>query len=293
MRIAVVVATLGRQNEVEDLVSDLENQSRPPDEAVFCVIESQDAPRNLQASGMRTILCERKGSCAQRNIGIDSVIATNDVIVFMDDDFIPSPTYFSRLEEFFTRVPDAAGVTGQVLADGVTGPGLSRAEALEFIGADAAATDADADGIRPRRGLYGCNMAVRASALGDHRFDERMPLYGWLEDLDLSTRLAREGALYHSNALRGVHRGVKRGRTSGVRFGYSQIANPLYLLVRGRAPAHYALANILRNLAANLLHVSKPEPWVDRRGRLKGNALAAWDLLRGRLKPERILELRT
>jgi hypothetical protein len=123
------------------------------------------------------------------------------------------------------------------------------------------------------------------------RFDERLPLYGWLEDLDLSTRLSRRGTLYHASALRGVHRGVKRGRTSGVRFGYSQIANPLYLLVRGRAPVHYAFANICRNLAANLLRVSKPEPWVDRKGRLKGNGLAAWDLVRGRLKPERILEL--
>ncbi|MBK8199997.1 MAG: glycosyltransferase [Acidobacteria bacterium] len=289
MRIAVVVATLGRPVEAGELAMDLAAQTRPPDAVVFCVMEGADAPAGLDGICMRTIACARKGSCAQRNIGIDAVAESADVIVFMDDDFVPAADYFEQLERFMAAHKEAAGVTGEVLADGVTGPGLSREDALTLLGIDRAA--GNAGGVRRRRGLYGCNMAVRASAMGELRFDERLPLYGWLEDLDLSTRLSRRGTLYHASALRGVHRGVKRGRTSGVRFGYSQIANPLYLLVRGRAPVHYAFANICRNLAANLLRVSKPEPWVDRKGRLKGNGLAAWDLVRGRLKPERILEL--
>ena len=254
-------------------------------------VQVADAPAGLDHTGMQVILCARKGSCAQRNIGIDALIDGSDLIVFMDDDFVPAPDYFAQLEQFFEAAPDAVGVTGQVLADGVTGPGISRDGALEIIGRDLAETGTRAPDVRLRRGMYGCNMAVRARALNGLRFDERLPLYGWLEDLDLSTQLARRGGLFHASALRGVHRGVKRGRTSGVRFGYSQIANPLYLLVRGRAPVHYAFANIGRNLAANLLRVRKPEPWVDRKGRLKGNGLAALDLIRGRLKPERILEL--
>ena len=36
-----------------------------------------------------------------------------------------------------------------------------------------------------------------------------------------------------ANVLRGVHLGNKRGRVSGLRFGYSQIANPIYLLQKG------------------------------------------------------------
>jgi len=38
----------------------------------------------------------------------------------------------------------------------------------------------------------------------------------------------------------------------------------------------------------NLRH---PEPWVDRRGRVRGNLMAFRDLLRGRLDPRRILEI--
>jgi hypothetical protein len=35
----------------------------------------------------------------------------------------------------------------------------------------------------------------------------------------------------------------------------------------------------------------RPEPFVDRRGRLRGNMIALADVMRGRLAPERILEL--
>jgi hypothetical protein len=39
------------------------------------------------------------------------------------------------------------------------------------------------------------------------------------------------------------------------------------------------------------VHSVRPEPFVDRRGRLRGNLLAVLDLVRGRTTPERILEL--
>ena len=43
--------------------------------------------------------------------------------------------------------------------------------------------------------------------------------------------------------------------------------------------------------AKNELRSIKPEEFVDRRGRLKGNMLALIDLLFGRLAPDRILQL--
>ena len=40
-----------------------------------------------------------------------------------------------------------------------------------------------------------------------------------------------------------------------------------------------------------LLRSLAPEPWVDRRGRLRGNLIAIADLLRGRMHPLRVLDL--
>jgi len=133
-------------------------------------------------------------------------------------------------------------------------------------------------------------MAVRMSALKGRRFDEGLPLYGWLEDVDFTYPLLDEGALIQSGRVYGVHRGVKGGRTSGVRFGYSQIANPLYLLLKGTGPRMAMFSNIARNLAMNHARSLFPEVYIDRRGRLLGNWRAIVDVLRGRVRPGRILD---
>ena len=123
------------------------------------------------------------------------------------------------------------------------------------------------------------------------RFDEAMPRYGWLEDVDFSRALAEHGRVVKDSAMVGVHLGTKVGRSRGVPLGYSQIANPVYLTRKGTMHTRRALRMILRNIAANAGNSPRPEPWVDRRGRLRGNLLGLRDLLLGRLSPSRILSL--
>jgi hypothetical protein len=50
----------------------------------------------------------------------------------------------------------------------------------------------------------------------------------------------------------------------------------------------HASIQIGRNLIANLVKAWRPEPWVDRKGRLKGNAMACLDLLTGKLAPQNV-----
>lgn len=291
LRMAVIVATLGRRNEAEDLVRDLDAQIRRPDRVIFSVVSEEDAPSGPLPSGHEILVSPKKGSCAQRNCAIDRAASDADILIFFDDDFVPAPDYLLELERCFISRPDLGGVTGLVIADGVTGPGLSREQTLAEIALYRQNWPEGDDRVRPREGLYGCNMAIRTCVLGANRFDESLPLYGWLEDLALTSKFARSPGLIQFNRLVGVHRGVKRGRTSGVRFGYSQIANPIYLLSSSPAPRAYLFGNIARHLAINIVRSVRPEPWVDRRGRLRGNTMALLDLLRGRLAPSRILDL--
>ena len=103
---------------------------------------------------------------------------------------------------------------------------------------------------------------------------ERLPLSGWQEDIDFTCQLRRKGRVVALRSHIGVHLGVKSGRVSGERFGYSQVANPIYLIRKGSVPATFALELMMRNIFANLVKSLWPEPYVDSWGRLKGNLLA-------------------
>jgi GT2 family glycosyltransferase len=216
-----------------------------------------------------------------------------DILVFFDDDFLAQARYLECIERVFLARPDVVMVTGQVLADGITGPGLSTLEALRVLDNRTAETGSKTGDLMEVYNGYGCNMAVRLCALqaGSLTFDEALPLYGWLEDVDFSRRLAPYGRIVRCELACGVHLGVKAGRQSGSRLGYSQIANPVYLAQKGTLAAHRAARQIARNVGMNVARSLWPEPYVDRRGRLWGNILGAVDLMMRKLEPKGVLRI--
>jgi len=288
-RIAIIIASLGRCDVVREVTRRLAAQTRPPDKICLCVTKTEDAPPPEDADGADIILSPI-GSCAQRNAGINHIGNAADIIVFFDDDFVPAPNYIAQLEAYFAANPEIAGVTGHVLRDGVKGLGLTFDEADETISAYRAPAPEKAS-QQSRPSLYGCNMSFRRAALDGVRFDETLPLYGWLEDVDFSAQARRWGPLVKTDAIAGVHLGAKGGRTSGLRFGYSQIVNPIYLNRKGTMTWSHAADNMGRNFISNHLRVLAPESHIDRWGRVKGNWLAITDILRGKINPSRILSL--
>ena len=80
-------------------------------------------------------------------------------------------------------------VDGRVLADGRDIP---RARAREIVAATGAAESRRVREIGPEL-VYGCNMTVRRSVLARARFDERLPLYGYMEDRDFAFECMRVG----------------------------------------------------------------------------------------------------
>jgi hypothetical protein len=287
VRLAVGIATVGRPRLLGAVVDELTRQARRPDRIVVCAPTSDDI-MGIEASSLIEIVVGPRGLTRQRNAILERV-EDYDVLQFFDDDFIPAATYLAEIERGFAAWPDIVMATGDVIADGIVGPGLDIDEARRLL----ANVAPGADAVEPVANGYGCNMAVRLSAVREvkGRFDERLPLYGWLEDVDFSRQLARIGRIVRLGAARGVHLGIKQGRQSGVRLGYSQIANPIYLSRKGTCPWPQALYIMSRNVAMNLARSLCPEPYVDRAGRVVGNLTAMRDLVVGRLDPQRILEL--
>lgn len=293
LNIVVGIATAGRREVLAQAVALLAEQTRLPDRLVICPIAAKDVDdlSLRKFPGPTAVVSGPVGLPAQRNRILASA-GDADVIVFFDDDYFPDLRYIENLEKIFLARPDVIGVTGFLLADGAAGPGLSVEQGLEFVRAAPSSLGCLSE-LMDWDSTYGCNMSFRLKAIVEHgiSFDENLPLYGWQEDIDFSRRLHPYGRIVLSGMLRGVHLGIKLGRTSGVRFGYSQIANPIYLIRKGSMPWRYANKIMWRNIAANLARSLYPEPWVDRRGRLKGNLLALVDMMRGRISPSRILRL--
>lgn len=294
-KIYVVIASMGRPKTLVTALRQLNRQTLKPAGVVLSMEKESDSPGpHLDLSGLGyeviTIYGPR-GSCVQRNRGIDRVIDRADMIAFLDDDYLPSRYAFEGMARFFAAYPEVDGITGHLLADGATGAGYSGEQALDMVAeADKSYTPVPPDIVRFQDGLYGCNMVYRSRAIGSTRFGEDLPLYAWLEDLDFGARMQAKQA--KTNAFYGVHCSEKSGREkSGVRLGYSQICNPLYLMTRGRLNHRTGTRQPLQNFLANHAKMFRPEPWIDRKGRAKGNWIAIMDLLRGRLNPSRILDL--
>ena len=288
-RLAVAIATLGRPETVRENLDALSRQTRPADIILLSVTGPEDIPANLDENVI--VVTGSKGLCAQRNRALDALDGKADYVVFLDDDYVASKFALEGIESFFQANDDIVGMTGHVLHDDIKGAGMPYQEACRIVEAYDQQPRPKARVLKEVDDLYGCNMAYRASAIGDTRFDEALPFYGWLEDVDFSNRLQDRGRLVLTNAFAGVHCGVKSARSPGLRLGYSQIANPLYLVGKGSMSRSAAYTLMSKNLLANHARTLMPEPWVDRWGRVRGNWLAIGHLVSGKLSPEYITRL--
>jgi hypothetical protein len=289
LRLAVLVASCGRPRELGQLLDRLARQTLVADQVVLSVVETCDLPAKVPESAV--VLMGGKGSCAQRNRALERLVPDSDVIFICDDDYLPTDRTLEGVANLFLAFPEVVGANGVLIADGINSPGIDYEAAVEMVERADRAELPEPALLGDLLGLYGCNMAVRVSAIQEARFDENLPLYGWQEDIDFSAQLLKRGRLVRTQAFAGVHRGAKAGRTSGVRFGYSQVINPLYLGAKGTMKPLSVMKIVGKNILANHARVLRPEPWVDRLGRVRGNWLAIGDLLRGRAHPTRILDL--
>jgi glycosyltransferase involved in cell wall biosynthesis/GT2 family glycosyltransferase len=286
MRLAVAIATRGRGDMLVHLLNRLKLQTRAPDIVCVSGVEESDVTAARTATGLPLRIAFGPGGLtAQRNTAVRDVLDDADAIVFFDDDFLPARSWLERAEQILSRHPRVVGIDGHTLADGADGAGIAIAAAERLLDAADSSVDARDCKAEPTGSLYGCNMAFRASVFKRLAFDEQLPLYGWLEDHDFSCRARALGPLVSSAALRGVHLGLKSGKTSGVKFGISQMINPIHLWRKGATSGTDAARLLLSPLVSNLFKAVSPEPYVDRRGRLRGNLMGLGYLLTGRADP--------
>lgn len=300
----VIIATKGRAKDVYELIGWLQGQTLAARHVVVVGAQADDvtglAAHPHAASGrLSVMLAERAGLTVQRNHGLNFLADQGwldkgpCMVAFFDDDFRPALNWLEEARRFFETQPDVVGLTGRVLADGAQGDPLTSADAMDYLTGRREPERHWASGptVRSLHSLYGCNMAFRDVVVRRCRFDESLPFYGWQEDQDYTGQAARMGRTVYMPHCDGVHLGTRSGRVSGLRFGYSQIANPLYLMRKGTMPAGKAWRFMSRQLAANAVRSLIRHAEVDYRGRFRGNMQALADVMTGRCSPGRVVDL--
>ena len=287
--VAVVIASANRPNLLAEALQTCADQEGVRVRGVVSVPDEESLPKDRSLLAGWRVVTGTRGAAAQRNAGLSKVDDV-DVVAFFDDDALLRPDYLANAARFLAGHPEVVALTGRVLLDGATKGEIPSALAASTLAASAA--EAPSGHWRRTRELYGCNFVVRGSILVQERFDERLPLYSWLEDHDFARRCMHRGQLARVDDCVMVHRGAASGgRQAHRRLGYSQMMNPIYLCRKGSFPLWLAAWEIFRPVAKNLLYAVAGTSRRWRRERLDGNLTALADALRGRFTPERIVHL--
>jgi GT2 family glycosyltransferase len=284
----VAIASVDRSRILHETVAGLLEQSVRADEILLCIASPEDClPETAQLPTVRVIVGPR-GLTLQRNRVLDAIDEAGGIVVFLDDDVELDPRYLENALRFMESNPNVAAFSGFAIADGFEAGEIARERAKRLIAEYSPAPNRE---VREMTGLYGCNMAMRASIAQAVRFDERLRLYALFEDVDFGERMKKHGRVVSFPDCRLVHLAVRSGRISARRMGYAQIANPVYLLRKGSVNRTYLLI-LLRNVVlanlAGLLIAHRGKSRLQRMGQLAGNVRAILDLIRFGAQPERI-----
>ncbi len=108
MKIAAVIATMGRPDSVAETLRRLARQTRAPDQVLVVGATDTDFPpkgnSSEEFSNVQFVLAS-KGLPKQRNRALDLLDGSVDAIVFFDDDFFPAKDFIAGVERLMREHP--------------------------------------------------------------------------------------------------------------------------------------------------------------------------------------------
>jgi GT2 family glycosyltransferase len=289
LKTTVVICSANRPDVLAETVdSVLCGQSVLPLEIIVSVFNQTHVTEETRARpGVRVVLSGIQGTCAQRNAA--AKVVRTPYTLFLDDDVELAANFIESMERLLDHDTDAVAATGFLVIDGARGDSgldrlVARSYAMNYVRAHANYDHGE-----------GQNIFVRSEVFEKVLFDENLPLYGWLEDLDFATNILRYGRIIMNTETCWAHIGTPGGRTTGLRFGYSQVVNPFYLWRKNGKPGltRVIFGHWLRYLAYNYRRemIKHPSDRSDRTGRFTGNMIALRHVLAGKVDPSYILHV--
>lgn len=194
--ISAVVPTFRRERHLVDTLRLLLPLLQAGDEILVVDQTPQHEPETEAAlegwartSAIRWYCKSRPSQCEAMNVAAH--LARGDLLLFLDDDIVPSPGLLAAYRQAFAGDPGLVAANGQVLQPWHPGPrpGASRGAGLDFDFASSEPCD--------MLSLIGCNFAVRRTAfLEAGGMDENFTGANYRNDAELAYRLdSRTGRL--------------------------------------------------------------------------------------------------
>jgi glycosyl transferase family 2 len=297
MKTAVIISSVNRPQVLHETVLAICRQTVSPITIILSLCDVCSVlPETSRLPGIE-IVQGQTGLTRQRNAGLDALPSAAEYVLFLDDDTELAPNYLASMERLFDSGANLAVASGVFAMDGlrVARP-LTREEAIAAVMRHPVEQRTE-----PTEGISGCNIFVRREVAERVRFDERLPLCGWLEDFDFSVRCRPHGLVVWNFETCVAHLGVQRAcRERGFSVGYAQVANSYYLWQKGVISSFSTLLGRYwvptlrcnsRGLVRCVLHRNSPWNLVfDHPGRVAGSARALLDAALHRLTPERLLD---
>lgn len=206
LRFSVIVASQARPDWLRRCLSGLRQQDYPEFEIIL--VADPDSIDQVDSSHIKQVPFDTPNLAAARNVGIAH--AAGEACAFIDDDAVPEPLWLRHLSRAF-ETTSCAAVAGFVRGRN----GISFQSRLCSVDEETETHDEVCRYDEPHmpqltKGravkLVGTNMAFRRHAfVNSGGFDETFRFY--LEDTDMSLRLASDGANLGVAPLAQVHHG--------------------------------------------------------------------------------------
>ncbi|MDT0676785.1 glycosyltransferase family 2 protein [Autumnicola musiva] len=269
MKFSLIICTYHRPQPLLKLLKSVAEQNLYPDQILIIDgSHNNDTANALEKESFLKLKYfkvteENRGLTKQRNFGIKRVAASSEIVCFLDDDIVLTPSYFKNLLNTYTAFPDAVGVGGYI---------IDEVEWNKSDNEDSHYHEFEIDGWKRKLGsrnvlrkklnllstkppgympaegngfstgflppseenysvefFMGGVASYRTSLFEKISFSEYFQGYGLYEDMDFCLRASKVGQLYVNTNAKLYHYHEEGGRPNKFRYGKMVVRNGWYV----------------------------------------------------------------
>jgi GT2 family glycosyltransferase len=245
-KIALIIATKDRPEELHNLLASVKAQSRTPDQVI--IVDGGLLPAGRIIRGFNTLPTtylnlSPPSAARQRNAGIDCTDPNVDFVGFLDDDVVLEAGSLEAMLSFWEKAPLNLGgaAFNHLNHPPVDMNRLQTSRCSERLGLYGRRTGrVFPSGFQSMIGytnrmeytqwLPSTAVVWRKEVIRTHRFDEWFGGYSYLEDLDFSYRVGKAFGLAVAPEALYRHFPAPSGRGGGRVFGTREVLNRIHFV---------------------------------------------------------------